>query len=271
MFAKAEDLANALKGAERDPLQSELHKVELRVINELLPPRGKLVDIGTGPGLIPEVFHKLGAKVISIDFPATGGTEALQRLIEIGIEGHYAEVGRGQLPINASSADVVFAGNVIEHLPHSPREFLADLKRLLRPGGYLVLDTINAVDLRRRIKFLCGVSNWPPIETLYPMEFHGDHHKEYKLDELETVLRLAGFEPERAFAFEAFFTRPLRGSPLRYLRKSMRMMGERERQSIFADRFQPANPAEYIRLTALGLVSLFPSLRSDILVVGRKP
>jgi SAM-dependent methyltransferase len=175
-----------------------------------------------------------------------------------------------RLPIEDSSSDIVFVGNVIEHLPQSPREFLADLRRILRPGGYIVVDTINAVDLRRRIKFLCGVSNWPPIEYLYPMETHHEHHKEYTLAELKTVLQLSGFERERALAFEAFFTRPLRGSPLRYLRKSMRLMSEMERRSIFTDRFQPTNPAEYVRLSALGVVTLFPSLRSDILVVGRK-
>ena len=274
MFAEVEEVIETLQAVEKSVFSSPpstIRRVESKVINQLLPQQGVLVDIGTGHGIIPQVFHSLGARVISIDFPAAGGTEALRRLIEIGIEGHYAEVGRVRLPIDDSSTDVVFVGNVIEHLPQSPREFLADLKRVLRPGGYIVIDTINAVDLRRRIKFLCGISNWPPIEYLYPMEAHHEHHKEYKLDELKAVLDLAGFERERAFAFEAFFTRPLRGSPLRYLRKSMRLMNDSERRSIFADRFQPANPAEYVRLAALGLVSLFPGLRSDILVVGRKP
>jgi SAM-dependent methyltransferase len=253
-------------------LRNPIHTTEATIINEYLTPSGMLVDIGTGFGIVPRLFHALGVRVISIDFPKAGsGTEALQRLIDLGVEGHYAEVGRERLPIDDSSVDVVFAGNVIEHLPHSPRSFLAELKRILRLGGHLVIDTVNAVDLRRRIKFLCGVSNWPPIEHLYPVDFHADHHKEYTLGELERVLDLSGFHRVRALAFEAFFTNPLRGSPLRYLRRPAYTITSSEAELLWADHFQPTNPAEYARLVLLGLVKLFPSLRSDILVVGRKP
>src|SRR5437870_4920583 len=97
-----------------------IHTMEAAIINKYLTPSGRLVDIGTGFGIIPQLFHALGVHVISIDFPKAGGTEALQRLIALGVEGHYAEVGRDHLPIDDSSVDVVFAGNVIEHLPHSP-------------------------------------------------------------------------------------------------------------------------------------------------------
>jgi 2-polyprenyl-3-methyl-5-hydroxy-6-metoxy-1,4-benzoquinol methylase len=279
MLAKIEDLMDTLLNVQLAFSASHypkvrpnpIHTTEAVVINEYLPRFGKFVDVGTGFGIMPEVFHLLGAQVISIDFPQTGGTGALQRLMDLGIKGHYAEVGRERLQIEDSSIDVVFAGNVIEHLPHSPRPFLAELKRILRPGGHLVVDTINAVDLRRRIKLLCGVSNWPPIEYIYPLDYHHDHHKEYTLGELRAALSLSGFHLVRALAFEAFFRTPLRASALRYLRRSMRTMTARETESIFADRFQPTNPLEYARIAMLGLVKLFPNLRSDILVVGRKP
>ena len=249
-----------------------IHTMEAQTINRVLPRGGTLLDIGTGYGIMPELFHRLGARVISVDHPTTGGTRALQRLMDLGIEGHYAEVGgAAPLPVPDNSVDVVFAGNVIEHLPHSPRPFLAAIRRLLKPGGRLVVDTINAVDLRRRIKFLIGVSNWPPLEQLYPLEFHHEHHKEYTLAELGRAVTLAGFEMEEAVAFEAFFRQPLRGSPLRVLRRSARLMTGTQRRSLFAERFQPLNPAEYLRLACLGAVGLFPNMRSDILVVGRKP
>src|SRR5690348_7401344 len=77
-----------------------IHTTEATIINKYLPPSGKLVDVGTGFGIIPQLFHALGVHVISIDFPKAGsGTEALQRLIDLGVEGHYAEVGREPLPL----------------------------------------------------------------------------------------------------------------------------------------------------------------------------
>ena len=51
-------------------------------------------------------------------------------------------------PIAESSADVVFASDVIEHLPDGPA-FLDAAERVLRPGGLLILTTPND-DYHRR-------------------------------------------------------------------------------------------------------------------------
>ena len=53
---------------------------------------------------------------------------------------------------------------------------------------------------------------------------------------------------------------------------SLRLMGgDRKLASEFATGFNPLHPYEYLRVLLLGLTLAFPNLRSDILVVGRKP
>ena len=42
-----------------------------------------------------------------------GGVEALQNLMDIGIEGHYVEVGKSPIPLPDNSIDVAFAGDII--------------------------------------------------------------------------------------------------------------------------------------------------------------
>jgi 2-polyprenyl-3-methyl-5-hydroxy-6-metoxy-1,4-benzoquinol methylase len=245
---------------------ARLQQLEAKTILRYLPKGGVLLDVGTGSGVIPRAAQLMGAEVHSVDFPKTGGTEALARLMGFGIAGYYAEFGRDQLPIADGSVDVVFCGNIIEHLIHTPRHFLRECKRLLKSGGHLVVDTKNAVDLKTRLKLLCGISNWPAIEGVYENEFNYFHHKEYTLEELARAVELSGFEVRERVAEEVFFHRSLRRLG------SVRLMGgDRRQASEFGTGFNPLHPYEYARVALLALTRAMPNLRSDILVVGRKP
>jgi SAM-dependent methyltransferase len=51
-----------------------------------------------------------------------------------------------------ASADAVMALEVIEHM-ESPRAFLRELARVLKPGGALVLSTPNIVTLGSKVRF----------------------------------------------------------------------------------------------------------------------
>jgi SAM-dependent methyltransferase len=240
-------------------------RFEAARVAEKLPPKGTLLDIGCGAGFIPRYFHRLGFRVISTDFADTGGVQALTALIERGIEGHFLNVGADPLPVPDNSVDVVFAGNVVEHLPNSPRRFVADLKRVLKPGGFLVMDTKNAVDLKTRLKVLAGVSNWAPLARFYDLEINPHHHKEYTLKELGQLLNLAGFEQIELYAFETFFQQSLR--KFRTIHALGATPGEANE---FGSSFNPWHPYEYARLGLLALACLFPGLRTDIMAIGRK-
>lgn len=240
--------------------------VEAQVILSKLPAGGAALDIGTGYGIVPLILHRSGFTVVSVEFPVTGGTEYLERLKSMGIEGHYTQVGADPLPLADGRFDVVFAGNVIEHLPHSPSQFLEDLRRVLKPGGHIVVDTKNAVDIKTRMKLLLGVSNWPSLMDIYGTKFNGHHHKEYTLRELVKALQLAGFDNVSGFAFDSFFHK---ASPRIAALKGKYARGERlsraERSGIAV-----AHHEEYLRLALRCFSSISPSLRSDIIAVGRK-
>ena len=62
--------------------------------------------------------------------------EPLQRLIDIGVEGHFAYVGRDPIEFPDEYVDAAFASDVVEHLPCTPKYFLEELLRVLRPGGF---------------------------------------------------------------------------------------------------------------------------------------
>jgi SAM-dependent methyltransferase len=80
-------------------------------------------------------------------------------------------------PVEDSSVDLVFAGEVLEHLwPEDVAGFLAEAHRVLRPGGVIALDSPN-----RRITAKLG---WD----------HPEHTVEFTVDEARELLGLAGFD-----------------------------------------------------------------------------
>ncbi len=232
-----------------------------------LPPGGTFLDIGAGDAIIPRMMAKLGAgRVIVVDSKDAAGTSDIDRLAGTGIETLFATVGQETVPLEDGSVDVVFAGDVIEHLPHTPRHFMAEVLRILRAGGWHVQDTPNATSLFTRLKMLVGISNWPHIEGIWDPELNVHHHKEYKLDELVSLFDRAGFVDVSGTTYEQLWYRSLKRRG-----RSQTMGLDWSQVSQFGSGFNFRHPYEYARLIALASVRAFPSLRSSLLVSGKKP
>jgi 2-polyprenyl-6-hydroxyphenyl methylase/3-demethylubiquinone-9 3-methyltransferase len=114
----------------------------------LVPPATRagavLVDLGCGGGLLaPRVAGK-GYHHVGVDLTAS----ALGLARGHGVTVVRADVGR--VPLADGCADVVAAGEILEHVPDLPA-VLREACRLLRPDGLLVVDTIAATALARLI------------------------------------------------------------------------------------------------------------------------
>lgn len=155
--------------------------------------RATVLDIGTGRGICPRFFASRGIHSITLDFPTTAGTSALQSAARAGIETHECDCSQGRFPVESSSVDCVYLSDVIEHLPHSPKWMLQEIYRVLRPGGVCITSTPNSVRLTVRLKVLLGNSNWPRVSDYYDNSFHAGHHHEYTESELRYVHESAGF------------------------------------------------------------------------------
>jgi SAM-dependent methyltransferase len=234
--------------------------LQLIRIAERLPERGGVfVDIGTGRGIAARFAHKLGARSISVDWPVTGGREAIENVRRSGVEGYFCEVGRERVPLEDGAADVVLFADVIEHLPNSPKPVLAEIARLLRPGGVCIATTPNATRLTVRLKMALGYSNWPHVSDYYDSPCHIGHHHEYTPDEFRDVFRLTGFSEEEFLCYEV----GLRHWPLASLADLQSRGRTQEGRSPLMIRAGKA--------AMLVCVQALPRLRSSMLLVARKP
>jgi 2-polyprenyl-6-hydroxyphenyl methylase / 3-demethylubiquinone-9 3-methyltransferase len=106
------------------------------------PPRvgAVLVDLGCGAGLLAP--HVMGYRHIGVDVTAS----ALAQAAAHGVTVLRADVTA--VPLVDGCADVVTAGEILEHVPDLPA-VVGEACRLLRPGGLLVIDTLAATALCR--------------------------------------------------------------------------------------------------------------------------
>ena len=146
---------------------------------------GPVLDVGHSP-LTALLAQRLGRPVDSLGLEPDGGLPGGRQyrfdLNEARDPSRWrTDLGPYQM--------IVFA-EVIEHLYTAPELVLAYLRHLLVPGGALLLQTPNAVSLRKRVKLLLGDH---PYERIRTDRSNPGHFREYTCAELRAIVGEAGF------------------------------------------------------------------------------
>lgn len=159
----------------------------------------RMMDVGTGIGIVPLALKLLGSESCGVD-KFIFGTEGLESLKKVWQEHNLSisEMDMAQEKADLSRLgqfDVVLSSSTIEHV-QSPRIFLQNISRLLKTGGKAVILTPNAAFIAKRIRFLFGFSPLCELKKFFDSDgekFSG-HWREYTLKELKQVCAWAGLK-----------------------------------------------------------------------------
>lgn len=171
----------------------------LRTLQNLVPARlkyfdrianwpGKTVlDLGCGGGFMSEALAMRGSNVTGID-PAEKAIAIAQRHAALQNLSIRYLAGTGEkLPVADASMDYVVCVDVLEHVVDLD-QVIGEVRRVLRPGGIFLFDTINRTWLAALVVVFFGER----IFRILPVGTH-DPAKFIRPAELVTKLRARGF------------------------------------------------------------------------------
>jgi 2-polyprenyl-3-methyl-5-hydroxy-6-metoxy-1,4-benzoquinol methylase len=145
----------------------------------------RLLDIGCAMGHFMLAAQQYGARVVGVELSQE--QVAYARSV-YGLEA-YADYFEA-LNFEPASFDVVTLWSVIEHV-HDPKQVLAKVHALLKPGGLVIMRTPNQesliTDITRAMYVLSGGRYFLPI-------YSDDHIYRFSSKSISTLLEMTSFE-----------------------------------------------------------------------------
>jgi len=145
-----------------------------------------ILDVGCGGGLLCEPMTRLGATVTGIDATERNPEIARAHAAAMGLDIDYRFATAADLAATGAAFDVVLNMEVIEHVA-DPAAFLDDCARLVRPGGLMLLATMN----RTAKAYLFAVVGAEYVMRWLPRGTH-DWRRFVKPSEMAAWLRRVG-------------------------------------------------------------------------------
>lgn len=156
-----------------------------RLLRAHLPERGRLIEVGCGPGFLLDEFRNLGWKVQGVEISEFAARFAREKL---GLDVIVAQLAAETYP--EGSADAVFMGDVLEHLAR-PRQELEAISRWIRPGGVMLVavpSTLNLLSAKLGMAYY-AVRSRPKVLRIPPY-----HLFEYTPSTIKRMLESVGFK-----------------------------------------------------------------------------
>jgi SAM-dependent methyltransferase len=166
--------------------------------------RGRALELGSPPFHITLLLQRFRNYDLSLTgYASDGRAEIHQELDSPEYGEHYAfactcfNAEQDRFPYDDNTFDLVTWCEVIEHLTENPVHTLAEIHRVLKPGGCLVISTPNASRADSIVNFLVGRNIYDPYHLGAPLK-GSRHSREYTLPELTDLLSGCGYAIDRA-------------------------------------------------------------------------
>jgi SAM-dependent methyltransferase len=163
---------------------------------------GDFLELGSSPYFLSLCLHRLCSGTQRRgNYFGTDAKRASDRLVnlrsgeEIVFDYDLFNIETDEFPYPDASFDVVVFSELIEHLGVNPVRTLAEIHRVLRPNGFVIVTTPNALSMERFATFLRGGSQM--VDRYSPLFGYGArHNREYSPAEVRGLLESTGFDVE---------------------------------------------------------------------------
>jgi SAM-dependent methyltransferase len=170
-------------GADLTPSLRDLLETHVR-------PGVRCLDVGCGDGSTagPWLVRR-GCSYVGVDVSET----AVQQAAALGFDARVVD-DAAALPFEDGAFDAALAVEVLEHL-FAPQQAVAEILRVLRPGGVLVVTVPNVAYWRRRLD-LAVLGRWNPFGDDLSVEqpWRDPHIRFFNPSSLRRMLLAAGFQ-----------------------------------------------------------------------------
>ena len=147
-------------------------------------PGEQVLDLGCGTAELTQALLDAGAHPLGVDVSEEALRRAGRRHPRVDL---LTAPPDGPLPLDDARFDVVWAGDVIEHV-RDTSAWLSEVRRVLRPGGRLLLTT----PCHGRLSMIAlALSRGGPSAHFDP---RGDHLRFYTTSSLRALLADFGFD-----------------------------------------------------------------------------
>ena len=178
-------------------------------IRKLLPKRmEKFADIGGGYGRLASEYLKRARKVYIFDYSKSELKQAKE------IYGDKIETKAGdiyKLPFKDNELDGLMMVRVTHHLKHLDKA-IAELYRVLKPGGVAVIEVANKRTLPKIARYVTGRSKVNPFDRKVAnyKEISKDGFYNYHPKYVEEIFDKVGFKQEKVLSVSNFRSRGLK-------------------------------------------------------------
>lgn len=162
---------------------------KVKIILAFIGSNHTILDVGCNDGTISKMIALNNNKVIGVDI----SRKAVLLAKEKGIEAYQCDMETQSLEqFEDNFFDVVYSSEVIEHIMDTD-QFLQKIRRVLAPGGALIITTPNLASLGRRFLLLFGQS--PHIDPVLRGD-KGEHIRFFVKSTFLSLLQDNGFRIE---------------------------------------------------------------------------
>lgn len=98
----------------------------------------RVLDVGCGNGYVLAQYAKFGADVAGVDLTQTATDLCKARFALAGLKGDFRLTDGDRLPFEDGTFDIACSMGVLHHI-EDPRSMIAEMRRVLKPGGRIIL------------------------------------------------------------------------------------------------------------------------------------